>query len=109
DFTSTSQGTNNNTYYRWTPGDGDPADSGIGMTTYTHTHFTNGPDSANLTIWYTIPPIIRGERVGGTIHYSESSFTLLIHVNTATGVTSVQNAAPKLDRKSTRLNSSHDQ
>jgi len=97
DFTSTSQGTNNNTYYRWTPGDGDPADSGIGMTTYTHTYFSNGPDSANLTIWYTIPPIIRGERVGGTIHYSESSFTLLIHVNTATGVTSVQNAAPKFE------------
>jgi len=92
DFTSTSLGTNNNTYYKWTPGDGDPADSGIGMTTYTHIYLHNGPYSAILTIWYTIPPIVRGNnRVGGQIHYSESSYTLVINVNTATGVTSVTN------------------
>jgi hypothetical protein len=98
DFTSTSQGTNNNTYYKWTPGDGSPADSGIGMTTYAHTYFSNGPDSANLTIWYTIPPHALGNRFeGGEIHYSESSFTLLIHINTVTGVTTVQNTTPKFE------------
>jgi PKD repeat protein len=77
-FTSTSLGTNGNTYYRWTPGDGDPADSGIGMMTYTHTYTINGPDSANLTIWYTVLPLVKGHSPLG--RYDESSYTLVIHV-----------------------------
>jgi PKD repeat protein len=84
-FTSNSQGTDANTYYRWTPGDGDPADSGLGMTTYTHTYAVNGPYSANLTIWYTVLP----HRRVGMMHYSESSYTLVINVNTVTGIATV--------------------
>ncbi len=84
-FTSTSRGTDANTYFKWTPGDGDPADSGIGMTYYTHTYSVNGPYSATLTIWYTILP----HRRAGMTHYDESSYTQVINVNTVTGVASI--------------------
>lgn len=84
-FTSTSKGTNANTYYKWTPGDGSPSDSGLGMTTYTHSYFYNGPDSANLTIWYTILP----HSMSSSPRYDLSSYTLLINVTTVTGVKSI--------------------
>src|SRR6185312_10614270 len=51
-----SKGTYQYTYYKWTPGDGNPSDSGLGMTTYNHTYLHNGPHNATLTIWYTILP-----------------------------------------------------
>ncbi|HXB10396.1 MAG TPA: PKD domain-containing protein [Bacteroidia bacterium] len=86
DFTSTSRGTDVNTYYKWTPGDGNPADSGIGMTTYDHIYSINGPYSATLTIWYTILP---HRRAGNMIYYDLSSYTAVINVNTVTGVASI--------------------
>jgi PKD repeat protein len=82
DFTSTSQGTNSNTYYRWNPGDGSPLDSGLNMTTYQHVYTHYGPDSANLTIWYTILPKIL--RHSPNNRYDESSYTLLINVTSGT-------------------------
>jgi len=92
DFTSTSLGTNQNTYYKWTPGDGSPADSGLGMNTYTHVYSNNGPYSATLTVWYTVVPHVLGQRAeAGSPHISESSYTLVVNVNTATGIASVVN------------------
>lgn len=86
-FTSTSLGTNSNTYYRWTPGDGDPSDSGIGMTTYQHNYLNNGPYSATLTIWYTVLPKIKPHSPNG--RFDESSYTLIINVVGATGTPSI--------------------
>ncbi len=86
-FTSTSLGYNSNTYYKWTPGDGDPSDSGIGMTTYTHTYSINGPYSATLTIWYTVLPVIRRHTANG--RFDESSYTLVISVTGATGIQAI--------------------
>jgi PKD repeat protein len=93
-FTSTSQGTNANTYYKWTPGDGNPSDSGLGMTTYTHTYSVNGPYSATLTIWYTIIPKVNS-RLYTTGRYSLSSYTKVIYVTTVTGIASLTDVSGK--------------
>jgi PKD repeat protein len=86
-FTSTSMGTNVNTYYKWTPGDGDASDSGLGMTTYQHTYLSNGPYSATLTIWYTILP---HSFIRHAPEYDISSYTLIIDVLTViTGISSL--------------------
>lgn len=93
-FYSTSKGTNANTYYRWDAGDGSPADSGIGMTTYTHTYAINGPYAATLTIWYTVLPKApsRVDRLSGSPRYDESSYTQVINVSTApSGIVTVTN------------------
>lgn len=83
-FTSTSRGTNANTYYRWDPGDSTGADSGVGMTNYSHTYSKNGPYAATLTIWYTIPPVAPpAGKLSGSPHYDESSYTEIISVSTA--------------------------
>jgi PKD repeat protein len=89
-FTSTSLGTNANTYYKWNAGDGSPADSGLGMTTYTHTYYVNGPYSATLTIWYTILPKALTHKVISFNHFDESSYTLVINVNNVTGIANLQ-------------------
>jgi PKD repeat protein len=91
-FTSNSKGTNSNTYYKWTPGDGDPSDSGVGMTTYTHTYSINGPYSATLTIWYTLLPRVRSA-YSASGRYHESSYTLVINVTGITGVQSINDNA----------------
>lgn len=83
-----SLGTDANTYYKWTPGDGDPSDSGIGMVTYQHTYLHNGPYSATLTIWYTILP----HSAGSAPRYDESSYTQIINVTTALGIASIKDA-----------------
>lgn len=87
DFTSScSRGTYAYTYYKWTPGDGNLPDSGLGMTTYQHTYFSNGPYSATLTIWYTILP----HRAGSSPRYDLSSYTLTVNVTTnPTGIQSM--------------------
>ncbi len=82
DFTSTSLGANSNTYYKWTPGDGDPSDSGLGMTTYQHVYTSFGPYAATLTIWYTILPKIKTHSVSPG-RYDESSYTTTINVGPA--------------------------
>lgn len=80
-----SKGTNLNTYYLWNPGDGSPSDSGLGMSTYSHTYMHNGPYSATLTIWYTILP----HHVGSAPRYDESSYTATVNVSTALGIASI--------------------
>jgi len=82
-----SLGTNANTYYKWTPGDGDPSDSGLGMTSYTHTYLHNGPYSATLTIWYTVLP--HHPSLRSNPEYDLSSFTQVITVKGVTGVASI--------------------
>lgn len=82
-----SKGTDAYTYYKWTPGDGDPSDSGLGMTTYTHTYLLNGPYSATLTIWYTVLPHRAQLRVDP--RYDLSTYTQVINVTTVTGIESL--------------------
>jgi PKD repeat protein len=94
DFTSCSKGTNAFTYLKWNPGDGSPADSGIGMNSYTHVYNINGPYNATLTIWYTQIPH-RAQRFGSP-HYSEESVTNVVHVNTVNGIAPVQEAQGEL-------------
>jgi PKD repeat protein len=92
DFNSTSRGTNANTYYLWTWGDKTPSDSGLGMTTATHTYLHNGPDSATLIIWYTILPKIKTRHsISSYARYDESSYTLVINVTTV--ITDIKSAA----------------
>ena len=92
DFISTSRGTDANTYYKWTPGDTSAADSGLDMTTYSHVYANNGPYSATLTIWYTIPPHVIGNNRLESIHYDESSYTAVINVTTApSGIVHITN------------------
>ncbi len=91
-FTSTSLGTNSNTYYKWTPGDGDPSDSGLGMTAYTHTYLSNGPYSATLTIWYTIKPKVKPHSSTAG-RFDESSYTLVINVTGATAIPTINDKA----------------
>jgi PKD repeat protein len=88
-FTSCSRGVNGDTYYKWTPGDGDPSDSGLGMTSYTHIYSSNGPYSATLTIWYTVLPTIKHRNSATNGRFDLSSYTLVIHVSTATGIQSL--------------------
>ncbi len=89
DFYSTSLGVNNDTYYKWDAGDGSPADSGLGMTTYTHIYSHNGPYNATLTIWYTQIPHAPNRTM--MVHYSESSKTETVNVSTATGIANISN------------------
>jgi PKD repeat protein len=86
-FTSTSLGTDGYTYYKWTPGDGTPSDSGLEMSTYQHTYLSNGPYSATLTIWYTVLP--HGALHTSSPRYDESSYTTTVNVTTVTGIQSV--------------------
>ncbi len=81
-----SKGTYMYTYYKWTPGDGDPSDSGLGMTTYNHTYLHNGPYSATLTEWYTIQPHAPS---GVSPRYNLSTFTGIVNVSTVTGIASI--------------------
>ncbi len=93
-FYSCSKGVNAYTYFKWNPGDGSPADSGIGMTNYTHIYNINGPYNATLTIWYTQIPH-RAQRFGSP-HYSEESVTNVVHVSTVTGIAPVTTEQGKL-------------
>jgi len=87
---SCSKGTYQYTYYKWTPGDGDPSDSGLGMTTYNHTYLHNGPHNATLTIWYTILP--HKPMLHSNPEYDLSSVTEVINVTTATGIASISDS-----------------
>lgn len=95
DFTSTSLGTNSNTYFKWTPGDGNLPDSGIGMNTYQHIYTSFGPYAATLTIWYTVLPKIRTHSTSN--RFDESSYTLVVNVEpTAVPIVSEASATYKV-------------
>lgn len=85
-----SKGTDNYTYYKWTPGDTTAADSGLNMTTYTHVYRYMGPHSASLSIWYTVLP--HKPRLHSTPEYDLSTYTQTVYVGSATGVASVADA-----------------
>ncbi len=88
---SCSKGTNSDTYYKWTWGDSTPSDSGLGLSSDTHTYSINGPYAATLTIWYTVLPTIKRTHSAG--RFSESSVTDTIHVTTVSGIKSITDAS----------------
>ncbi len=96
-FTSTSTGTNGVTYYRWDAGDTTGADSGIGMTTYSHYYHNTGIHTVTLSLWFTQYPGIQHHRsTGVNDRYDFTTFSMPIDIEPA-GVATISN--PNADFK----------
>jgi PKD repeat protein len=94
EFTSTSTGINNVTMYLWNPGDTTSADSGIGMTSYTHYYKDSGAHTATLSIWFTVYPKIKPHGTMGYTRYDFSTYSQTIDVGgKPTGIATITGGA----------------
>ena len=96
-FVSTSTGVNGVTEYRWDAGDTTGADSGIGMTTYSHYYTYPGTHIATLSIWFTqYPGMPHHTATGINDRYDFSTFSMAIDVDPQ-GIATITN--PNADLK----------
>ncbi|HXP52531.1 MAG TPA: T9SS type A sorting domain-containing protein, partial [Bacteroidia bacterium] len=96
-FVSTSTGVNGVTEYRWDAGDTTGADSGIGMTTYSHYYHYTGVHIATLSIWFTQYPGMPHHNASGINNrYDFSTYSMAIDVQPQ-GIATISN--PNADLK----------
>jgi len=90
-FNSTSTGVNGVTEYRWDAGDTTGADSGVGMTSYSHYYTHTGTHTATLSVWFTqYPGIQHHGNTGVNNRYDFSTYSQVIDVEPA-GVATISN------------------
>jgi len=94
-FQSTSTGVNGVTMYRWAAGDTTAADSGVGMTTFTHYYTYPGTHTATLSIWFTKYPRVKPHNMMGT-RYDFSTYSETITVGKPTGIATISNESSGL-------------
>jgi len=96
-FNSTTTGANGVTEYRWDAGDTTGADSGVGMTSYSHYYKYTGIHTATLSVWFTqYPSVLHPNTVGVGNRYDFSTYSVTIDVEPA-GIAVISN--PNADIK----------